>query len=103
MYKLDTTNELSDYDFQLASDGLAERFQQLEKADPRTGWRSDHGGHYKHRHLESVAPALHAWAGRWEGIFGREVTIATFDRRGPSTGLHDSDWKVIEPEEQTDQ
>jgi hypothetical protein len=102
MYKLDATNELSDYDFQVASDGLAERFQQFEKADPKTGWRSEHGGHYKHRHLERVAPSLHDWAGRWEGILGRDVTIATFDHRGPSTGLHDSDWKVIEPEEQTD-
>jgi hypothetical protein len=68
MYKLDATNDLSDYDFQVASDVLAERFQQLEKADPRTGWRSEHGGHYKHRHLERVAPALHDWAGRWEAF-----------------------------------
>jgi hypothetical protein len=103
MYKLDATNELSDYDFQVASDDLAHRFQQLEMEDPATGWRSENGGHYKHRHLERVAPALHEWAGRWEGILGREVTIATFDHRGPSTGLHDSDWKVIEPEEPNDQ
>lgn len=102
MYKLDATNELSGYDFQIASDGLADRFGQLEKADPKTGWRSEHGGHYKHRQLERVAPALHDWAGRWESILGRDVTIATFDHRGPSTGLHDSDWKVIEPEEETD-
>ncbi|MDN3355110.1 hypothetical protein [Actinomadura sp. DC4] len=101
MYELDATNEPSDYDFQVASDGLADRFQQFEKADPKTGWRSEHGGHYKHRHLERVAPALHDWAGRWEGILGRDVTIATFDHRGPATGLHDSDWKVIELEEQT--
>jgi hypothetical protein len=102
MYRLDATNESSGYDFQVASDGLAGRFQQLEREDPATGWRSAHGGHYKHRHLERVAPALHEWAGRWDGVLGRDVTIATFDRRGPSTGLHDSDWKVIEPEERTD-
>lgn len=102
MYKLDTSNDLSDYDFHFVSDGLAERFRQLEKSEQATGWRSEHGGHYKHRHLERVAPALHDWAGRWEGILGRDVTIATFDHRGPSTVLHDSDWQVIEPEEQTD-
>jgi hypothetical protein len=100
MYKLDATNEPSDYGFQVSSDGLAERFRRLEEADPTIGWRSEHGGHYKHRHLEQVAPALHDWAGRWENVLRREVTIATFDHRGPSTGL-DDDWKVIDPEEPT--
>jgi hypothetical protein len=99
-YKLDATNEPSDYGFQLSSDDLAERFRGLEKSDPTIGWRSEHGGHYKHRHLEQVAPALHDWAGRWEDVLRRDVTIATFDRRGPSTDLDDDDWKVIDPEEQ---
>jgi hypothetical protein len=100
MHRLDATDELSDYDVQLSSDTLANRFQQLERDDPDTQWRSDHGGHYKHQHLERVAPALSRWADRWENDLGRDVTIATFDRNGPSTGLHPSDWIMIEPEEE---
>ncbi|NDU73615.1 hypothetical protein GWI34_13330 [Actinomadura sp. DSM 109109] len=94
MYKLDAGDGASDYDFQIASDGLARRFQELEKAAPDVEWRSRHGGHFKHRHLERVAPALHAWAERWENAFDREVTLATFDGRGPATGLQDDDWII---------
>ena len=102
MKNLGAVRPKSDYDFQLASDDLADRFGEQEKSDPTREWRSSHGGHYKHRDLKDVAPALYDWSKRWESAFGREVTIATFDHLGPSTGLHDNDWKVIESEEQTD-
>lgn len=92
MYNLGATDEKSDYDMQLSSDTLADRFRQEEQNDPTTKWRSDHGGHFKHQHLERLAPALSGWASRWENTFGRDVTIATFDGNGPGDGLHPSDW-----------
>ncbi|MGW2308939.1 hypothetical protein [Actinomadura luteofluorescens] len=99
MYKLDATDEASDYDFQIASDGLAGRFQELQKVAPDVEWRSQHGGHFKHRHLEQAAPALYDWAERWESTFDREVTLATFDAKGPASGLNHDDWMIIKPEE----
>ncbi len=102
MHKLGVADDPSDYDLQVASDQLAERFRQAEAANPEIGWRSGHGGHYKHRLLEQVAPALYDWSDRWQDKLGREVTIATFDSRGPAAGLRDSDWKLTEPEEWAD-
>ncbi|MEV0665428.1 hypothetical protein ACIBI3_33525 [Actinomadura luteofluorescens] len=99
MYKLDATGEASDYDFQIASDGLARRFQELQKTSPDVEWRSRQGGHFKHRHLVQAAPALYEWAARWEDTFERGVTLATFDGQGPAAGLSDHDWILIKPGE----
>lgn len=46
-------------------------------------------------------PALHAEDGDTKlALLDDTVgTLATFDRRGPSTGLREDDWVVIEPEE----
>ena len=93
------SDDRSDYDFQLCSDALANRFAQCGQANPEADLLSDHGGHYKHRHLEDVAPELFYWARRWQRGIRREVTIATFGSGGPTSGSRADDWVVLNDRE----
>ncbi|MFC4052184.1 hypothetical protein ACFOY4_21075 [Actinomadura syzygii] len=76
LYKLDLARDPDAYEFQFAGDDLAARL----------------------RDVQHDAPALHAWACRWEEATGRDFTLSATDRRNPGTGLGEDDWMVIDEE-----
>jgi len=98
---LGLSRETSDYDFQLASDDLAQRFERYaaQKGIPRNDLISKKGGHYRQNYLEEVAPALFTWMDVCGRVTGRVVNIASFESSGPMgmTAFSILDWVIEEP------
>ncbi|WP_329237395.1 hypothetical protein OG417_33965 [Actinoallomurus sp. NBC_01490] len=94
-YKLGLSKWPSDYDFQLCSDTLAERFEAYWRANRTLGLYTK-GDWYNPYLLDRVAPGLDRWVGRWEKTWGRWVSIATYGRPYLGRTTRPGDWVVIQ-------
>ena len=93
-YKLGLSEWRSDYDFQLCSDILAERFERFGLENSTVSVYSK-GDWYSPYLLDRVAPALNGWVERWEKTWGRWVSVATYDRAYLARTARPDDWIVI--------
>jgi hypothetical protein len=95
-------DERSDYDFQLVSDTVAQKFQQYlsENENMRaacTSTKSETGELLKGKclkHIPDLKP-LADWAQDWSVKVDHEVAISVFPRTGKSPDLRDTDWIVV--------
>ncbi|WP_406312619.1 hypothetical protein OHA77_29230 [Streptosporangium sp. NBC_01639] len=93
-HKLGLSQWPSDYDFQLSSDVLAERFKCFGEANPGVNVHTK-GDWYNPYLLDRVAPKLNDWVKRWEEAAGRWVSIATYDRAYLERTAQPDDWVVL--------
>jgi hypothetical protein len=97
----------SDYDIQVVSQTLADKFEDYIRKNPTEPVLGDDeqsveldpaisgkGGHYKWRYLQYVAKPLWDWSQRWTGMLGTDVAVSTFSpARAPT--LRDTDWIIL--------
>ncbi|WP_231509382.1 LuxR C-terminal-related transcriptional regulator [Nocardia sp. NRRL WC-3656] len=98
-YRLGLDKWPSDYDFQLCSDILASRFEDLAHREGIDIYTK--GDWYSPYLLGRVAPQLQAWVQHWERVQGRWVSVATYPGRAADAHAGSGDWIVIRPESPT--
>jgi hypothetical protein len=94
--------ERSDYDFQLVSDTVAQKFQEYlsQNEDRRaecTSTKSETGELLKGKCLKNIPglKPLADWAQDWSVKVDHEVAISIFPKTGKSPRLRDTDWIVV--------
>ncbi|NUS42791.1 MAG: GNAT family N-acetyltransferase, partial [Mycobacteriaceae bacterium] len=92
--RLGISIERSDYDFQLCSDILGRRFDDLARSEGIDVYTK--GDWYSPYLLGRVAPELQQWVARWEEIQNRWISVATYHLRYLDAKAGQHDWRVLE-------
>ncbi|MFR9774073.1 sigma factor [Nocardia sp. SC052] len=98
-YRLGLDSWPSGYDFQLCSDILASRFEDLARREEIEIYTK--GDWYSPYLLGRVAPELQAWVQHWERVQRRWVSVATYPGSKANVHADSGDWIVIRPESLT--
>jgi hypothetical protein len=92
--KLGLSRWRSDFDFQLGSADLVERFERFGEANPGINLHTK-GDWYNPYLLDRVAPELDKWVKRWEEKTGRWVSIAVYPPEYVEANRGPRDWVVL--------